>query len=256
MIVVSSSLMQDYMTCKAKVRYRRARVPRKETASMILGRIVHKAVSDFEDGIDISNVNQELVEALSEPEVVFYRGQTLNSLIKKKDRCLARYIELSPFLAPLVATEVAFSFYYADDVKVVGRYDQVRSGDIVVELKTSSKEPSEAFLKADYQTNFYIWAYYSVYARKLSHYFYFHLPSGLIYQQERVDLSEISQGVDDLIYDIRMDNLPKMKDGYRCDGCCYKEICLRDEPASTLVYKAERLPKAKRTKLTNCFADV
>lgn len=254
MIIISASMLRDYLSCKAKAWYRRTKVPRATTASMILGQNVHDMVADYEDGRDISGYDAMLVERLS-GDVVFYRGQSFNSLMRQKENCFNMYKQLQSQLPPIIHVEEQFQFHYEPDVKVVGRFDQIRQSYVIAELKTGYKEPSEAMLKADIQTDFYMWAY-----QNLNHqtptYYYIHLPSGTIYEQKRNAFYDIEIYINKFIKDARAGNFPKEKDGYKCSGCSYKDFCLKDEPSSSLIYKVPELPKLRRARHVNRFIDV
>lgn len=254
MIILSASMLRDYLACKARALYRRHKVPRAVTASMILGQNVHDMIADYEDNKDISDYTARLTDRLS-GNVVFYRGQTINSLLRQQQTCLDMYKQLQSQLPPVLHIEFPFQFHYEEDVKIVGRLDQIREGYVIAELKSSYKQPSEAMLKADIQTDFYMWAYQNIHHQKPT-YYYIHLPSGTIYEQKRTTPSDIEIYVDEFIKDARAGNFPKEKDGYKCNGCSYKDFCLKDEPSSSLIYKAPELPKLRRTRHTNRFIDV
>jgi len=232
MIIASYSSLKDYNSCKRKVYYRINRAPRLETASMLVGSTIHNMVEDVENGdwLGEDEYIKQLVTRLSSGNVKFYPGQKVPSLINHVKLCFENYKAVAGRLQPLYGVEVPFEIeYHSSDVKVVGKFDQFRGDvDTIVELKSTVKKPTAAFLNTDMQSTIYLWAFQQIYGT-MPNYFHVHLPSGTVYRLVRDDFDDLILNLTDYIKDRDEQNFPRQLDGYGCDRCDYYDICIGPE---------------------------
>jgi len=236
MIIASASMLGDYIDCKRKAYYRINKIRVPPTASMIVGRVIHDMVVDLEKGRDRSWRRKQLTVELTQTKAKFARGQTIPNLLNLVDTCLANYKKLRIDLPGIWELEESFSLT-GDGVKIVGRFDQLRKGDTIVELKTGKWEPTKEFLEADLQTTLYMWAYRELFD-VMPIYYYIHLSSGSLYQQYRNDFTNLLDLIDDFMTDCNRDALRKQLNGYRCGRCDFNKHCLDGKNTSKLITTA------------------
>ena len=240
MIYMSASGLGDYFYCKKKLWHRINKTPKKTTASMVLGGAGHDLIDHYHtsggDGL-LKLYTEKLNRRLSAPNVEFYRGQTWTNLSTHLEKCWHNYHRLEPLLPGLLQSEVPFSFNFSPGAKVLGRFDQFRKNNTVVELKTSKNPPDKLFLASDIQATLYIWAYTELFHTTPT-YLYVHLLSGGVYEVTRSgrELDLLVGHLCEMSDDMEQDILVRQNDGYRCSKCKYREPCFEGSGDSPLVF--------------------
>lgn len=243
MIFMSASGLKDYFYCKKMLWYRVNKppkeLPKKTTASMILGGVGHDLIDHYHTsggGGLLELYTEKLNKRLSAPGVEFYRGQTWANLSTHLEKCWHNYHRLEPLLPGLLQSEVPFSFNFSPDAKVLGRFDQHRKNNTLVELKTSKNPPDELFLASDIQATLYIWAYTELF-HVVPTYLYVHLLSGSVYKVKRSgqELNLLIDHLREMLDDMKYNKLVRQNDGYRCGKCDYREHCFERTGDSSLV---------------------
>jgi len=217
---------------------------------MLVGSLIHDMVDDHEKSgsIDPTEYSARMIRELSSGgEIEFRRWQTIPALTRLVNTCYNNYLSIRDSFPPFLLSEVEFKFEYKDAVEVVGRWDQLRGKDTIVELKTSHREPSEEFLAADIQATFYIWAYKEIFCATPT-YYYVHLPTGNVYEVYRNNFDELYENMRDYIAACENEYYPKYKDGYKCDTCFYKSACLTENEGCNLISTLPPKPKQKKPK--------
>jgi len=259
MIIASYSSLKDYNECKRKVYYRITKEPRPETASMIAGSTVHRMIEEAHTGdwLGTDEYIKRMVTRLSSGNVKFYRGQKVPNLIRHVEMCFANYIELSDKLPPMYGCEVPFDIEYHPDVKVVGKFDQIRGdANTIIELKSTVKKPTNEFLATDMQSTIYTWAFEEMYGVTPT-FLHVHLPSGTVYKLVRKDYSDFIGIMSDYIRDRDERNFPRQPDGYKCARCDYYDSCIKSEDGNGEVVLLSRAHYSfKNNSVVHKFAEV
>lgn len=246
MVKASASMLKARNTCPMKVYYRRKRTPTVKSASMIVGSLIHDLVSEYESKgeVDLQVYHAKMTKQLSSGEITFTRWQTGNALWKLMNTCYNNYLVLREELPPIIDIEARFNVKYSDDVEVVGRFDQIRDENILVELKTSHYPPTEEFLAADIQATLYIWTYKELF-HVTPRYYYIHLPVGSIYEVYRNNFDDLHDNIHDYIITCEQEYYPKAKDGYKCSKCEYRAVCLTENEGCKLIKQVTTRSKKK-----------
>lgn len=246
----SASMLKAYNICPKIVYYRRHKTPTTKSASMLVGSLIHDMIDDDESKGNI-NVNTYLDRMMRElstgEEIEFRRWQTIPALTRLVNTCYNNYLSIKDSFPSLVSTEAEFNLEMSPDVFMVGRWDQVREENVIVELKSSHREPSEEFLAADIQATFYMWVYKELF-NVTPTYYYVHLPTGNIYEVFRKDYTDLLININDYINACASQHYPKYKDGYKCDNCFYKHACLTENEGCKLISQLPSKPKQKKPK--------
>jgi len=159
---------------------------------------------------------------------------------------MANYNIIREELPTLIDTEVWFDIPYEEGVKLVGIYDQIREGDVIVELKTSRAAPSMLFLEAEVQPSFYIHTYHLMHG-VTPKFLYVHLTSGAVYELFRSNLDELEYNISEYVRDFKGSNFMRNPDGYKCRDCYYKDVCFEGIKGSRVVFAA--MHNAKQNKI-------
>ena len=250
MVKISASMLKAFNVCPMMVYHRRSKTPTTKSASMLVGSLIHDMIDRFESegNIDTKDYTTAMVEELSGGEPIkFTRWQTIPALTRLVNTCYENYLSIRDTFPPLMSTEVTFKFEHAPSVEVVGKWDQLRDNDVIVELKTSHREPSNEFLAADIQATFYIWAYKEIF-HQTPIYYYVHLPTGNIYEVYRNNFDDLHDNLHDYIVACEREYYPKYKDGYKCNNCFYKNACLTENEGCKLISQLPSKPKQKKPK--------
>ena len=247
-VKVSASMLKAFNVCPMMVYHRRHKTPTTKSASMLVGSLIHDMIDDHESIGDI-NINKYLDRMMQElssgEEIKFARWQTIPALVRLVNTCYNNYLSIRDNFPPLISSEAMFKFEYATDVLVVGKWDQLRDNNVIVELKTSHREPSNEFLAADVQATFYIWAYKEIF-HVTPTYYYVHLPTGGIYEVYRNNFDDLYDNLHDYILACEREYYPKYKDGYKCNNCFYKKACLTENEGCKLISQLPSKPKQKK----------
>jgi len=246
-VKISASMLKAFNVCPMMVYHRRHKTPTTKSASMIVGSLIHDMIDNFESegGIDVKDYIAAMVRELSGGEPIkFTRWQTIPALTKLIHACYENYLSIKDSFPLFMSAEVEFKFEYRPDVLVVGKWDQLRDNNTIVEFKSSHREPSDEFLAADIQATFYIWAYKEIF-HVTPTYYYVHLPTGNIYEVYRNNFDDLYTNIDDYILACEKEHYPKYKDGYKCNNCFYKSACLTENEGCKLI---NQMPKRKKEK--------
>lgn len=271
MIVISASALRDYVFCRRKLYWRQKKIPRVDTASLCVGRVIHDMIASCGSGLPYGGeslttfyevgssgildfARASLLEKLGRDNIKFYRGQTIPKLLDLVEKCYYNYLTIKEWLPPVVDSEVSFDLQYDAYSKVIGRFDQICGENTIVELKTSKREPNADFLANDLQASVYIWAFQELFHFRPT-YYYVHLPSGTVYDIKRDDSRELVSLMNQFIGDCNNDRLLREPDGFKCNNCDYASACIPPDNVSFAAfemnsYVPERL-KASKTS----FAD-
>jgi len=194
---------------------------------MLLGTAVHDVIDEYENTgeLHLDKYKGSLISELSKGNVIFYMGQTTTRLLKTLETCLNNYVELSKVFPRVVSSELFFTIPIAEDAELLGRFDQIREDNVIVELKSSKKEPSEEFLNSNIQALVYTWAYKQLYGT-IPTYYYVHLLSGTVYEIKSTDFDYLNGLMYRFIDACRDDQLVKEYGSYKCDNCEYRFHCV------------------------------
>jgi CRISPR/Cas system-associated exonuclease Cas4 (RecB family) len=242
-------MLEDYVDCKRKAWFHKEGYETEDTASLILGRNVHNMIEAEANGEDnvLKKYRDKLARQLDNTDIKFYRGQYIGKLLKTLNKCYYNYLAIDEKLAPVIASEERFSIPYDDGVKVVGVFDQLRDGNIIMEWKSSRKKPKEVYLKADLQATVYTWAYMQTHKQKPKFY-YVHLRSGGVYEVIREDFSLMHRLFEEYIRDFRNNEWTKQRSARKCQYCWYNGYCFEDGEGSELLFSAVGSPKKRKSK--------
>lgn len=252
MIKVSASMFKDWKLCKRRWYYHRYRtpqgIPERESSYFVLGRVVHTAVELFEQGHSAEDLSAsipkwtyEQVMAAGERMDYGY-GHSLakinslagelfqNYLVNRGKHYSNAAVEESEkqFVVPMTeATGIQY--------ELIGKIDQVvrilgpREGEdkiILVDLKTSTKEPSVYDVAWDYQFSIYALAWLHLYDY-IPKVYNFHLRSGkLIHYPRSADyLHDVQMEIGGMVFDLENRKYFSRHAGYHCNTCPYREHC-------------------------------
>lgn len=256
MIVASQTLLKAFGDCYRQAYYRIIKEEAPETASLVAGRIIHDMVDHYENTAKVPDVltlyRKKLAKALDDDELIFFSRQSPAFFLDWMDKCFRNYKAISDKLPAIVSSEQWFSVKYPDwaddeEVEIHGIFDQVREGDVIVELKTSKRCPSEEFLRADIQATVYIWAYIEMYG-VVPTYYYVHLPTGSVFELERESFAYFHDLMAEFIDVYKAKRWTRKRNGRKCDWCWYKDACLQSSEVSRFVFKAVGKPKNNNNK--------
>lgn len=241
MIKVSATALKRHAVCRRIPYIKKVmRYDGVETASRLLGSFVHRAIDSLEKNgpEDMTSLHKRFLEEIDACEKIsFGRGQTIPYLLDRLSGCMANYNIIRDELPPLIGTEVRFDIPYSEEVKLVGIYDQVREGDVIVELKTARAAPSMLFLEAEVQPSFYIHTYHLMHGVTPT-FLYVSLTSGVVYELTRSNLNELEHNIAEYVDDFRTSNFLRQPDGYKCKECYYKDVCFEGIKGSRVVFAA------------------
>jgi len=238
-------MLKAFNVCPMMVYHRRHKTPTTKSASLIVGSLIHDMIDSLETtgNIDANEYSARMIRELSSGEPIkFTRWQTIPALTKLVNTCYGNYLSIRDSFPPLIESEAEFKFEYDQDIFMVGKWDQIRDNNVIVELKTSHREPSNEFLAADIQATFYIWVYKEIF-KITPTYYYVHLPTGNIYEVYRNNFDYLYSNIGDYIKMCEKEYYPKYKDGYKCDNCFYKSACLTENEGCRLISKLPKKPK-------------
>jgi len=247
-IKTSASMLKGFNVCPKIVYHRRHKTPTPKSASMLVGSLIHDMIDDEESkgGIDADAYSARMIRELSSGGNIEFRSwQTIPALTRLVNNCYENYLSIRDFFPPIVSTEAEFNLETSINVFMVGRWDQLREENVIVELKSSRREPSKEFLAADIQATFYIWVYKELFGVTPT-YYYVHLPTGNVYEVFRKDYTDLLVNINDYVVACASQHYPKYKDGYKCDNCFYKQACLTENEGCQLISSLPKKPKLKK----------
>ncbi|MHB8155615.1 MAG: ATP-dependent helicase [Candidatus Omnitrophota bacterium] len=238
LITLSYYQIDDYLTCPLKYKYVNIlRVPIMEHHTVIYGRAMHEAVSQYllrklngrkftlDEFLDCFGANfdpqgfldvhhqEERFRIGREALVRFYKDE-------EKRRLIPKFIEEK------------FSFVIGNN-KITGRFDRIDmevDGAVIMDFKTSSVKTQEAAdkrVKENKQLALYALAYqYAFGALPIAVELYF-LESGIIGRHElsEEDLDDVKEDILEVSAGIRQQHYPANPEYKACTYCAYNQIC-------------------------------
>ena len=124
---------------------------------------------------------------------------------------------------------------------LIGRMDLISEGDIVVDFKSSKKEPTKLELAADLQASFYMYVYRKMYG-VLPQYWLVYLRPGKIFRVDRTDFNDFERSLEDYVWDSFYETLHRQSDSYKCSQCEYEKYCLADQPSGEVIFETTQEP--------------
>lgn len=175
MLITSATKIKDYMHCRSFYydRYVQRAQQSKDT-SAIVGTAVHKAIELYYTSgknplyILQRTIAQELNAAQENGDVIIYR-QPYVEMVQSGAEYLNGY-DFTRYSNGI--SEVKFSLPLTDSVTVNGVIDRITDDDIVIDYKTSSRQPKD--LSNDVQFTLYTWAFLQLYGRMPSAVYWYH----------------------------------------------------------------------------------
>lgn len=235
MLNLSFRQIDDYLTCALKYKYIHIlRVPILQHHSVAYGRALHEAISEYLVGkkqgrqVTLEEMLAKFESCWVSQGFVTREHEEQRFLVGKKalEEFHARE-EASPIMPELVEQDFAFT---VDGNKVIGRYDRIDPGPIIVDYKSSevrTQPDAERRARESLQLALYALAYretYGVTPRAVELRF---LEAGLTGHapvQPR-DLTKAREKVLQAASGIRQRNFEAKPNFMACRYCAYREIC-------------------------------
>jgi len=238
LLTLSYYQIDDYLTCPLKYKYVNIlRVPIMEHHTVIYGRAMHEAVSQYllrkldgskftlDELLDCFEANfdpQGFLDANHQEERFRIGREALVRFYKdeEKRRSIPKFIEKE------------FSFVIGDN-KITGRFDRIdmeNDGAVIMDFKTSAIKTQEAAdkrVKESKQLALYALAYqYRFGVLPIAVELYF-LESGIIGRHElsEEDLDDVKEDILEVSAGIRQQDYPAKPEYKACTYCAYNQIC-------------------------------
>ncbi|MBU0548547.1 MAG: UvrD-helicase domain-containing protein [Candidatus Omnitrophica bacterium] len=230
--------IDDYLTCPLKYKYVNIlRVPIMEHHTVIYGRAMHEAVSQYL--LRKLNGDKVAMDELLDCFAANFDPQGFLDLNHQEERfrigreALARFYkdEESRKSVPK-SIEEKFSFVIGDN-KITGRFDRIdieRDGAVIMDFKTSAiktQKDADKRVKESKQLALYALAYqYTFGVLPIAVELYF-LESGIIGRYELVesDLNDVKEDILEVSAGIRQQSFPAKPEFKACTYCAYSQIC-------------------------------
>ena len=238
LVTLSYYQIDDYLTCPLKYKYVNIlRVPIMEHHTVIYGRAMHEAVSQYllrklegrkftlDQLLDCFEANfdpQGFLDVNHQEERFRIGREALARFYKdeEKRRSIPKFIEKE------------FSFIIGNN-KIIGRFDRIdleQLGAVIMDFKTSAvktQEVADKRVKENKQLALYALAYQHTFAvLPIAVELYF-LESGIIGRQELSEegLDDIKEDILEVSAGIRQQNYPATPEYRACAYCAYSQIC-------------------------------
>jgi DNA helicase II / ATP-dependent DNA helicase PcrA len=238
LVTLSYYQIDDYLTCPLKYKYVNIlRVPIMEHHTVIYGRAMHEAVSQYllrklegnkfsmEELLDCFEANfdpQGFLDANHQEERFRIGREALVRFYKdeEKRRSITKFIEEK------------FSFIIGNN-KISGRFDRIDiepAGAVIMDFKTSAiktQKDADKRVKENKQLALYALAYqYAFGVLPIAVELYF-LESGIIGRHElsEEDLDDVKEDILEVSAGIRQQNYPAKPEFKACTYCAYNQIC-------------------------------
>jgi len=238
LISLSYYHIDDYLTCPLKYKYVNIlRVPIMEHHTVIYGRAMHEAVSQYllrrlsgdkvsmDQLLDCFEANfdpQGFLDASHQEERFRIGREALARFYKDEENrnSLPRFIEKE------------FSFVIGDN-KITGRFDRIdmeKAGPVIMDFKTSAiktRKDADKRVKESKQLALYALAYQHIFGvLPIAVELYF-LESGIIGRHElnEKDLDDVREDILEVAAGIRQQNYPAKPEYKACTYCAYNQIC-------------------------------
>jgi len=238
LVTLSYYHIDDYLTCPLKYKYVNIlRVPIMEHHTVIYGRAMHEAVSQYflrklngknmkvDDLLDCFEANfdpQGFLDANHQEERFRIGREALVRFYKDEERrCVApKFIEKD------------FSFVLGDN-KIRGRFDRVdmeKAGAVIMDFKTSeikAQKDADKRVKASKQLALYSLAYQHIFGIMPVAVELYFLESGIIGRHElnEDDLDAVKEDITRVSAGIRSQEFPAKPEYKACTYCAYNQIC-------------------------------
>ena len=230
--------IDDYLTCPLKYKYVNIlRVPIMEHHTVIYGRAMHEAVSQYllrklnGDKVGIDNV-LDCFEANFDPQG-FLDVNHQEECFRIGREALSRFYndEESRKSTPKFI-EKDFSFVIGDN-KITGRFDRIdmdTQGAVIMDFKTSAiktQKDADKRVKESKQLALYALAYQHIFGvLPIAVELYF-LESGIIgrYELTEDDLDDVKEDILKVSSGIRQQSYPARPEFKACTYCAYNQIC-------------------------------
>jgi DNA helicase-2/ATP-dependent DNA helicase PcrA len=230
--------IDDYLTCPLKYKYVNIlRVPIMEHHTVIYGRAMHEAVSQYllrklegikfslDDLLDCFEANfdpQGFLDANHQEERFRIGREALARFYKdeEKRRSTPKFIEKD------------FSFVIGDN-KITGRFDRIDmegDGAVIMDFKTSAiktQKDADKRVKESKQLALYALAYQHIFGIMPAAVELYFLESGIIGRNEldEEDLDEVKEDILEVSAGIRQQSYPAKPEYKACTYCAYNQIC-------------------------------
>jgi len=238
LVTLSYYQIDDYLTCPLKYKYVNIlRVPIMEHHTVIYGRAMHEAVSQYllrklkGEKVPLDEL-LDCFEASFDPQG-FLDANHQEERFRIGREALARFYqdEEKRRLIPKFI-EKEFSFVIGNN-KITGRFDRInieQDGAVIMDFKTSAIKTQEAAdkrVKENKQLKLYALAYqYAFGVLPIAVELYF-LESGIIGRHELIagDLEGVKEDIQEVSAGIRQQNYPAKPEYKACTYCAYNQIC-------------------------------
>jgi DNA helicase II / ATP-dependent DNA helicase PcrA len=238
LVTLSYYQIDDYLTCPLKYKYVNIlRVPIMEHHTVIYGRAMHEAVSQYllhklkKEKVAMDDI-LDCFEANFDPQG-FLDANHQEERFRIGRQALARFYkdEEKRGLTPKFIEE-KFSFVIGNN-KISGRFDRIDmepEGAVITDFKTSSikaQKDADKRVKENKQLALYALAYqYTFGVLPVAVELYF-LESGIIgrHKLEPEDLDEVQEDILEVSSGIRQQEYPAKPEYKACTYCAYNQIC-------------------------------
>jgi DNA helicase-2/ATP-dependent DNA helicase PcrA len=238
LVSLSYYQIDDYLTCPLKYKYVNIlRVPIMEHHTVIYGRAMHEAVSQYllrklnGDKIAMNEI-LDCFEANFDPQG-FLDTRHQEERFRIGREALARFYKGEESRSSIPKfIEKDFSFVIGDN-KITGRFDRIdmeENGAVIMDFKTSAikaQKDADKRVKESKQLALYALAYqhvFGVFPIAVELYF---LESGIIgrYELTEGDLDDVKEDILEVSAGIRQQNYPAKPEYKACTYCAYNQIC-------------------------------
>jgi len=230
--------IDDYLTCPLKYKYVNIlRVPIMEHHTVIYGRAMHEAVSQYllrklnGDKVTMDEV-LDCFEANFDPQG-FLDASHQEERFRIGREALVRFYKDEENRKPVPKSiEEKFSFVIGDN-KITGRFDRIdmeQDGAVIMDFKTSAiktQKDADKRVKESKQLALYALAYQYIFGvLPIAVELYF-LESGIIgrYELTENDLNDVKEDILEVSAGIRQQSFPAKPEFKACTYCAYNQIC-------------------------------
>jgi len=238
LITLSYYQIDDYLTCPLKYKYVNIlRVPIMEHHTVIYGRAMHEAVSQYllrklngqkvsmDEVLDCFKENfdpQGFLDAIHQDERFRIGQEALSRFFKDEEKR-----NLKPKFI-----EKEFSFVIGEN-KINGRFDRIDirdDGGVIMDFKTSeirTQKDADKRVKENKQLALYGLAYQHIFGVLPSSVQLYFLESGIIgtHKLREEDLEEVKKDILTVSKGIRLQDYPAKPEFKACTYCAYSQIC-------------------------------
>ena len=230
--------LDDYLTCPLKYKYVNIlRVPIMEHHTVIYGRAMHEAVSQYL--LRKLNGDKIAMDELLDCFAANFDPQGFLDVQHQEERfrigkeALVRFYKDEENRSTLPKfIEKDFSFIIGDN-KIIGRFDRIdmeKDGAVIMDFKTSAiktQKDADKRVKESKQLALYALAYQYVFGvLPIAVELYF-LECGIIgrYELAEDDLDDVKEDILEVSAGIRQQNFPAKPEYKACTYCAYNQIC-------------------------------